>query len=215
MLVDDHALFRRGVAAALTEDQGFEVVGEASNGTEAVERAADLMPDVILMDVYMPRCDGITATRLIKARLPYVSIVMLTVSDTDHNLFEALKAGALGYLQKKIDPQELRDMLRRAARGEAPLSPETAARVVDEFSRLGRGAAHDGEGLTARERAVLEEVARGASNKEIAAALLISENTVRNHLRNILQKLHLQNRTQVAAYALREGLVENAPDASS
>ena len=210
MLVDDHALFRKGLASLLAEGQGFEIVGEASDGDEALEKATELMPDVILMDIYMPRCDGLTATRRIKTRLPYVRIVILTVSETDHNLFEALKAGAQGYLLKKIQPEELYEMLRRAASGVAPLSPAMATKVVDEFGRLTRDGQGD-DGLTSRELEVLDLVARGDSNKEIAAALKISENTVRNHLRNILEKLHLQNRTQVAAYAVREGLVKDAP----
>ncbi|MBI4277690.1 MAG: response regulator transcription factor [Armatimonadetes bacterium] len=209
MLVDDHALFRKGLASLLAEEPGFEVVGQASDGQEALEKAAELMPDVIVMDVYMPRCDGLTATRQIKARLPYVRIVILTVSETDRNLFEAVKAGAMGYLVKKIDPADLYEMLRRVARGEAALSATMAAKVVDEFGRLARED-RPAEGLTAREREVLELVAKGATNKEIGAALHISENTVRNHMRNILEKLHLQSRTQAAAYAVREGLVEDA-----
>jgi len=209
MLVDDHALFRKGLANLLREEPGFEVVGEAADGQEALERASELMPDVILMDIYMPKCNGLEATRLIKARLPYVRIVMLTISERDHNLFEALKAGALGYLVKKIQPKELYTMLRLAVRGEAPLTPTMAAKVVGEFARLARagGGGDPAEGLTSREHEVLDLVARGRTNKEIAAALHISENTVRNHLRNILEKLHLQNRVQVAAYAAREGLV--------
>lgn len=216
MLVDDHALFRRGLASLLREAPGFEVVGEASDGREALESATELMPDVILMDIYMPRCDGLEATRLIKARLPYVRIVMLTISERDHNLFEALKAGALGYLVKRIEPNELYAMLRLAARGDAPLTPTLAAKVVGEFARVA-GESDAGpmrEGLTSREREVLELVAHGRTNKEIGAALHISENTVRNHLRNILEKLHLQNRVQVAAYAARERLVEETPDAA-
>lgn len=213
MLVDDHALFRKGLASLLREEPGFEVVGEASDGREAMDRASELMPDMILMDIYMPRCNGLEATRLIKARLPYVRIVMLTISERDHNLFEAIKAGALGYLVKKIEPRDLYAMLRLAARGEAPLTPTMAAKLVGEFARVTREgeAGQAGEGLTFREREVLEHVARGATNKEIAAALRISENTVRNHLRNILEKLHLQNRVQVAAYAASQGLVEDTP----
>lgn len=216
MLVDDHALFRKGLASLLREEPGFDVIGEAADGREALDRASELMPDVILMDIYMPRCDGLQATRLIKARLPYVRIIMLTISERDQNLFEALKAGALGYLVKKIEPKELYEMLRRAARGEAPLTPTMAAKVVGEFARVAREGETDQphEGLTSREREVLELVARGNTNKEIAAALHISENTVRNHLRNILEKLHLQNRVQVAAYAAREGLVEDPLDSS-
>lgn len=206
VLVDDHALFRKGLAALLAEEPGFEIVGEASDGEEALAKATEVMPDVILMDIYMPRCDGLAATQLIKARLPYVRIVILTVSETDRNLFEALKAGAQGYLPKRIQPTELYEMLRRTARGEAALTAAMAAKVVDEFGRLSRED-QEVQGLTRREREILDLVARGKTNKEIGTALRISENTVRNHLRNILDKLHLHNRTQVAAFAVREGLV--------
>jgi len=207
MLADDHALFRQGLRRLLEDQPDFEVVGEAATGREAVERASEVMPDVILMDIYMPEGDGLEATRAIRVQLPYVRIVMLTVSDDDHNLFEAIKAGAVGYVLKKIDPQALYEKVRGAARGEAPLSPQMAPRLIAEFARLAaQGGGDHGDPLTPREHDVLAAVARGLSNKEIAAALGLSEYTVRNYLRNIMEKLHLRNRTEVATFAVRRGL---------
>jgi DNA-binding NarL/FixJ family response regulator len=215
LLVDDHALFRRGVASLLAAEGGFEVVGEAADGQQALEMARDLVPDVILMDVSMPIMDGLEATRRIKAEMPYVRIVVLTVSDGDHSLFEAVKSGAQGYLLKNIEPQALYGTLRGVVRGEAPVSRVMAARLLEEFARQARPpapAAAPAAELTARERDVLEHVARGRSNKEIAAALLIAENTVKNHLKNILEKLQLENRVQAATFAVREGLLERPPE---
>lgn len=207
LLVDDHALFRQGLRRQLEDQPDFEIVGEAATGREAVERASELMPDVILMDIYMPDVDGLEATRTIRTRLPYSRIVMLTVSDEDHNLFEAIKAGAQGYVLKKIEPRELYEKVRGAARGESPLSPQMAPRLIAEFARLAaQGGEGDVDALTPREHDVLSAVARGLSNKEIAAALGLSEYTVRNHLRNIMEKLHLRNRTEAATYAVRRGL---------
>lgn len=207
LLVDDHALFRQGLRRLLEDQPDFEIVGEAANGREAVERAGELMPDVILMDIYMPDSDGLEATRAIRTRLPYARIVMLTVSDEDHNLFEAIKAGAQGYVLKKIEPRELYEKVRSAARGEAPLSPQMAPRLIAEFARLAAQDSGDAvDVLTPREHDVLGAVARGLSNKEIAASLGLSEYTVRNHLRNIMEKFHLRNRTEAATFALRRGL---------
>jgi DNA-binding NarL/FixJ family response regulator len=211
LLADDHALFRRGLASLLASRDDLEVVGEAADGQEVLERARDLMPDVILMDVRMPRINGLEATRRLKEEMPYVKIVILTVSEDEEDLFAALKNGAQGYLLKNIDPDDLITCIHQVQRGEAPLAPAMATKILREF---GAGAPRHGPALTQRERQVLELVARGDANKEIARRLQISENTVKNHLRNILEKLHLQNRMQAVMYALREGLIgppEGAP----
>ncbi|MDR7520502.1 MAG: response regulator transcription factor, partial [Armatimonadota bacterium] len=167
-------------------------------------RARELMPDVILMDVRMPGEGGLEATRRIKEEMPYVRIVILTVSEDEEDLFAAIKHGAQGYLLKNIDPDDLVACIHQVQRGEAPLAPAMATKILREFSTA---APRPGPTLTPRERQVLELVARGDANKEIARALQISENTVKNHLRNILEKLHLQNRVQAVMYALREGLI--------
>ncbi|MEE9153190.1 MAG: response regulator transcription factor [candidate division NC10 bacterium] len=208
LLVDDHALFRKGLASMLRDQLDFEVVAEAQDGQEALAKAKELMPDVILMDIYMPGCDGLEATRRIKEALPYVKIVILTVSEEDQNLFSAIQSGAQGYLLKKIEPGELFEMLRGVVKGEAPISRATGAKILNEFARqVKRGREEDkGEKLSPREREVLELLTKGSTNKEIAAALGISDNTVKNHLRNILDKLHLQNRVQAAAFALQKAL---------
>ena len=213
LLVDDHALFRKGVASMLASERGFEVVGEASDGLEGLDRARELMPDVILMDIFMPKANGLEATRRIKEALPYVKIVMLTVSEEDQNLFEAIKSGAQGYLLKKIEPQELFAMLKGVVQGEAPVSRAMAAKILAEFTRQTRqtAASSPGANLTMREKEVLELLTEGKSNKEIAVALAIAENTVKNHLKNILEKLHLENRVQAATFALRQGLVPKPP----
>jgi DNA-binding NarL/FixJ family response regulator len=213
LLVDDHVLFRRGIAAMMRSQPDFDVAGEASDGVEALEKARELMPDIILMDIHMPRCDGLEATRLIKTELPYVKIVILTVSDEEQDLFEAVKSGAMGYLLKNLEPEDLFELVRGVYRGEAAITLNTATKILNE---LGRQSHRESEpviqaknALTDREKQVLQLVITGATNKEIATSLYISENTVKNHLCNILDKLHLQNRIQAAAYALREGLIND------
>jgi DNA-binding NarL/FixJ family response regulator len=208
LVVDDHALFRKGVASLLGDTEGFTVVGEARDGREAVAKAQALTPDVVLMDIYMPGMDGLEAVRRIKQARPSVRIIMLTVSEEDQSLFEALKAGAHAYLLKSVEPEELFRTLRGIVRGEAFLSPSMAAKLLDEFARKsGAGEAATAR-VSAREQEVLELLTGGAVNKEIAAALGISENTVKNHLKSIMEKLHAENRVQVVAYALRKGLVK-------
>jgi DNA-binding NarL/FixJ family response regulator len=213
LLADDHALFRKGLAGILALDESIEIVGEAGDGHGALEQARSLMPDVILMDISMPGMDGLEATRLIKAEMPYVRIVILTASDGERSLFDAVKSGAQGYLLKSIGPEALVGALRGVSQGEAPVSRLMAGRLLEEFARQAVGPM-DADRLTSREREVLELVARGKSNKEIATVLSIAENTVKNHLKNILEKLHLQNRVQVATYALQKGLVAGTPDTS-
>lgn len=213
LLVDDHVLFRKGLASLIDPMEDMEVVGAAGSGQEALEMSRELMPDLILMDIQMPGWDGLKATRLIKEEMPYVKIIMLTVSDDDKDLFEAIKSGAQGYLLKNLEPDDLFELLRGVSKGEAPISRLTAARILDEFTRLAQSETwvpSSAESLTPREREVLQLVAQGTTNKEIASQLFISENTVKNHIRNILAKLHLQNRVQAAAYALREGLIRDS-----
>jgi two-component system, NarL family, nitrate/nitrite response regulator NarL len=214
LLVDDHALFRKGIASLLAAEPGFEVVGEAHDGLQAVEYARELMPDLIVMDLNMPRAGGPEATRRILEELPYIKIVILTVSEDDEDLFEAVRCGAHGYLLKKIEPKALFDTLRGVMRGEASISRSMAAKLMGEFSRQNTRAVSGEERrpeLSPREIGVLEFVAQGKSNKEIATALDIAENTVKNHLKNILEKLHLENRVQAATYALRQGLLKKPP----
>ncbi len=211
LLADDHALVRDGLASLMAA-WGHEVVGLAGNADEAIELSEETGPDLVLMDVRMPG-GGIAATREIKTRWPQVAIVMLTVSEDEGDLYAAVKAGASGYLLKNLRGDELRRMLETVGRGEAALSPISAKRILDEFGRVtatesGSAAA---ERLTQREHEVLTRLTEGLTNKEIAAALGISENTVKYHLKHILAKLHAQSRTEVAVRATREGLVEQRP----
>lgn len=218
LLADDHSLFRRGVASALAGQADIEIVGEAADGRQAIAKAREVAPDMVLMDICMPGTNGLEATRQIKAEYPDVKIVILTISEDDQNLFEAIKLGAHGYLLKDVEPQQLVEMVRGVFQGEAPISRTAAAKILTEFSRKARetDAADRSEvGLTAREREVLGLVAGGATNKDIAAALGISPSTVKNHLQSILGKLHLENRVQAAAYALREGLSPSLPIAQA
>ena len=214
LLADDHVLFRKGIASLLGTERDFEVVGEAANGQEAIEKARELTPDIILMDISMPGMDGLTATRQIKEEIPDVRIVILTVEEEDQKLFEAIKNGAQGYILKKIEPRALFETLRGVVQGEAPISRVMASRILGEFRRQANHPASQGDRsqeLTSREKEVLGLVSEGKSNKEIAAALSIAENTVKNHLKNILEKLHLENRVQAATYSLRKGLIPKPP----
>jgi DNA-binding NarL/FixJ family response regulator len=207
LLAEDHALFRDGLARLFAYEDDFKVVGEAADGEQVVSLARSLHPDLVLMDVDMPRGGGINATRRIKAELPAVRVVMLTVHDDDDTLFNAIKAGAQGFLVKSIRSSEMLELLRGMARGEAPISRGMAARILDEFARS--SAAPDAtertpdpaDSLTLREQEVLELVAQRFTNKEIAQQLTISEFTVKNHLSNILGKLHLRSRAEAAHYA--------------
>ena len=210
LLADDHALFREGLAGIIGAQPDMQVVGEANDGLEAFVKAQELKPDLILMDVQMPGMDGIEAVRQIKQVLPETIIVMLTVRGDAEMLFEALKNGAQGYLLKDIQSQYMLEMLRGALRGEAALSPNLAGRVLSEFRRLSKGGASEKEddgGLTEREQQVLLQASKGATDKEIAAALNISLNTVKTHIRNILSKLHVRTRREATRAAQAKGIL--------
>ncbi len=207
LLVDDHVLFREGLASLLRARANIQVVGGAANGEEALQRAREWMPDLILMDVRMSGMSGLEATRRIKAEMPDVRVVMLTMSDEDQDLFEAIKSGAQGYILKSTPPEDLYRYIEGVMTGEAPISGLMAAKMLSEFrvpSAETRAEPLPREELSEREVQVLQHVAAGESNREIAAALFISENTVKKHLRNILAKLHLHNRVQAALYARRK-----------
>ena len=212
LLVDDHPLFRKGLASLLAREKGFEVVGEAQDGAEALNKAKDCKPDLILMDIYMPGGNGLEATRRIREALSSVKVVILTVSEEDKNLFEAIKYGAHGYLLKKIEPRDLFEMLRGVFRGEAPISRATAAKILNEFAVQAQRATEEipEEKLSPKEREVIELLTKGWTNKEIGNKLRITENTVKNHLKNILAKLHLKNRVQAATFILQKKLTEVA-----
>ncbi|WP_347350254.1 response regulator transcription factor [Intrasporangium sp.] len=215
LIVDDHALYRRGLQTILGTEDGIEVVGEAADGVEAVQIAEQTRPDVVLMDVGMPRRGGIEACRTIRQRVPSARILMLTSSDDEAHLFDAVRAGASGYLLKDVPPEEVADGIRGLHHGQALISPMMAAKLLTEFASLS-----DHESvpaptpglevprLTNRELDILGHVARGRLNREIARDLFISENTVRNHIRNILDKLQMHSRMEAAMYAVRQRLID-------
>jgi DNA-binding NarL/FixJ family response regulator len=205
VLVDDHALFRDGVAALL-EAWGHTVVGQAANGADAIALVGQVLPELVLMDVRMPGASGVETTKELKSRHPDVAIVMLTVSEDEGDLFNAIKAGAHGYLQKDLDSAQFRAMLGAVERGEAAITPATASRILEEYQRRDRERA-DPDRLTERELQVLRLVTTGLRNKEIAARLGITENTAKFHLKNILEKLHAESRAELAARAVGDGLV--------
>jgi len=212
LLVDDHALFREGLAALLSTQDGIEIVGEAASGEEALEKARELLPDVILMDILMPGMGGLGATRKIKEEMPHTRVVILTVSEEEEDLFEAIKAGAEGYLLKTVKSRDLIDMLLGVLRGEVALSRVIARKLWEEFAEQAKKQEAPSllppPNLTRREMEVLRFLSEGFSDKAIASRLGISQRTVKNHVHNILAKLQLQNRVQAAAYALRQGLVK-------
>jgi DNA-binding NarL/FixJ family response regulator len=211
LLADDHSLFREGLANILDAQSDFEVVGEAADGLEVIVKAQELKPDLILMDISMPGCDGLEATQKIKAELPEVTIVVLTVRDEDEKLFNAIKNGAQGYILKSVRSTQLVSMLRGAMRGEAAITPTLGGHMLEEFRRLSQAprpvAGEPSIILTQREQEVLGLVAEGSSDKEIANVLSLSIHTVKSHMRNILAKLHLGQRYEAALYAVREGLI--------
>jgi NarL family two-component system response regulator LiaR len=206
-LADDHAVVRKGVEALLGTEEGMEVVGTAADGEEAVVRVAHLQPDVILLDLQMPRKSGIEAISEIKEDNPDARILVLTSFSEDDKVFAAIKAGASGYILKDASPYELLTAIRNVHQGKSPLDPEIALKVIHELNKP-PGLPLTEEPLTARELEILQLVARGLSNQEIAEELVISERTARTHISNILAKLHLANRTQAALYALRRGIAQ-------
>ena len=214
MIVDDHALFRRGLEMVLDSEPDIELVGQASDGAEAVEKAAESLPDVVLMDIRMPRSSGIEACRAVKEAAPSAKIVILTISDEEEDLFEAIRAGASGYLLKDIPLDEVADAVRAVYGGQSLINPSMAGKLLTEFATLAR---RDDEErtqevpaprLTEREMQVLKLVARGMNNRDIAKELFISENTVKNHVRNILEKLQIHSRMEAVMVAVREKLIE-------
>ena len=211
LLVDDQPLFRGAIAALLAGQDDMLVVGEAENGLDAVEKAHALVPDLVVMDVEMPVMNGVEATRLIVDQLPAVKVVVLTVSESDDHVFDAIRFGAHGYLLKDLRPEQLFDLIRSVMRNETPLSPAIAGRLLQEIrsgstKRSTSPAPPPGPAVTPRELEILKLVAEGLSNKEIGKKLSITEGTVKNHVHNALEKLHIQNRIQATAYIVRQGL---------
>src|SRR5215831_4131709 len=214
LIADDHALFRRGLEMVLEEEDDIDLVGQASDGAEAVAVAGESLPDVVLMDIRMPKSSGIEACRAIKEVAPSAKIVMLTISDEEEDLFEAIRAGASGYLLKDIPLDEVAEAVRAVHGGQSLINPSMAGKLLTEFATLAR---RDGEEraqevpaprLTEREMQVLKLVARGMNNRDIAKELFISENTVKNHVRNILEKLQIHSRMEAVMIAVRENLIE-------
>ena len=213
LLADDHTLFRKGIRTLLEQMPDIEVVGEAAGGQEAVERARELVPDVILMDIKMPVISGIEATRAIVQENPHIGVILVTMFDDPESVFSGMRAGARGYVLKEAEPDELRRAIQAASRGEVLLAPLIASKLLDQFGREPKpqAAGVPYEELTQRELQVLQLAAEGLSNKEIAARLVISEKTVKNHTANIFAKLQVNDRTQAVLYALRKGLVTVTP----
>jgi DNA-binding NarL/FixJ family response regulator len=212
LIADDHALFRRGLQMVLEAESDIDVVGEAEDGSEAIQKVEETSPDVVLMDVRMPKRTGIEATRTIKDTMPLTKILMLTISDAEADLYEAIKAGASGYLLKEISIDEVANAVRSVQAGQSLISPSMASKLLTEFAsivkRRDERTQLPGPRLTERELEVLKLVAKGLNNRDIGGELFISENTVKNHVRNILEKLHLHSRMEAVVYAVREKLLD-------
>lgn len=207
LIADDHHVVRRGLMFFLKTQKDMDIVGEATNGKEALQLTATLKPDVILMDLVMPIMDGIEATKRIKATNPEIQILMLTsFSDRDH-VIPALKAGAAGYQLKDIEPDDLADAIRKLMRGENTIHPEATTQLEKEWEPV-EPSPHEEHPLTPREQDVLSELTKGKSNREIASSLFVTEKTIKTHISNIFAKLHVQDRTQAALYAVKHGLTE-------
>jgi NarL family two-component system response regulator LiaR len=209
LLADDHALFRQGLRSLLEAEPDFRVIGEARDGREALRHALEARPDIILMDIQMPGLDGVQATQEILREWPQAKVIMLTMYRQDAYVFEAVKTGARGYLLKDADAKELLEAIRRVQAGEVLLDAELAEQIIQDFKRKHEATPRPHAELSEREVQILRLVAQGYTNLEIASELSLSEKTVRNRLSDIFQKLHLNNRTQAALYALREGLAES------
>ena len=207
LLVDDHQVVRMGLKAYFDTLPDIQVVAEAGSGAEAVQLASQFVPDVVLMDLLLPGMDGVEATRAVKKASPRSQVIVLTSYHEDEHIFPAIRAGALSYVLKDIDPDDLAEAIRRANHGEAVLNPRVAARLVQELHSSAGERLNPFRELTARELDVLRQIANGKNNREIAEALVISEKTVKSHITNILNKLHLADRTQAAVYAWQEGIV--------
>jgi DNA-binding NarL/FixJ family response regulator len=208
LIADDHKLFRQGLIGLMeTRDDLVEVVGEAATGREALRLVDQLRPDVVLMDIYMPDGDGLQATREIRQNFPHTMVVMLTSSESDEHLYQAVQYGAAGYLLKNLDAKQLFDLMAGVVHGEAAMTREMASRLLKGVAKRSADTNRGEEALTERELRVLRLVAVGSSNQEIADQLMISVNTVKSHIRSILDKLQLENRTQAANYAIHRGLV--------
>jgi DNA-binding NarL/FixJ family response regulator len=215
LIADDHALFRRGLEMVLEEETDIDLVGQASDGAEAVQKAGEALPDVVLMDIRMPKINGIEAARQMKDIAPSAKIVILTISDEEEDLFEAIRAGASGYLLKDIPLDEVAEAVRSVHGGQSLINPSMAGKLLSEFAMLARRDAEEEPAkhapapkLTDREMEVLRLVARGMNNRDIAKELFISENTVKNHVRNILEKLQIHSRMEAVMIAVREKLIE-------
>ena len=213
LLVDDHALFRRGIASVLESHEGIEIIAEAVNGYEAIEKTRELLPQVILMDLMMPGLDGLEAIQAIHVEYPHINILALTVSENRADLLSAMKFGAKGYVLKNVEPEQLIQAVLHISLGGVIISPQMAEGLLNEFRVPPTGGASETQSvsetnISPREKEILQLLATGASNKQIADTLSISENTVKTHMQNIMEKLQLQNRSQAAAYAIKKGLIK-------
>ncbi|MFH1639861.1 MAG: response regulator transcription factor [Chloroflexota bacterium] len=213
LVADDHPVFRHGLISVLGDWPDFEIVGQASDGIEAIARTTELHPDIVIMDVRMPKCNGVEATATLQQELPHVKVLILTVSEDNEDLFAAVRAGARGYLLKSAEFDGLISAIKMVAAGDVIITPVMASKLMNELKQGNKHSNKNkggGQELSAREKRIVQLVARGSSNKEIAAELSVSETTVKAHLRSILEKLHVKNRAQAAAKAVAKGILGNS-----